>query len=328
MKKWFVSLLLTALAIVLAACSNDGEGTASGSSSDPVKVNIATLSLPVALVANELGYFKEEFEKVNAEYEISLHTSGPPINEGIASKRVDLGILGEGAVVGGANNKLDTKIISVLSDGLKGINIIIATKESGIEKPEQLKGKKIAVAFGTSHHVFLLKILQEAGLTADDVNLVNLQIPDGHPAFQTNQVDAWVTADTYSKVEAPNGAVVIATPEASKLYSPMFYVARGEFAKQHPEIVEAYLKAIDRAVEFAKTDYDQFISVAAKAAGQDEQLVRLSDTNNAVNEAPSEELIQEFQKSTEILLELGYVEKEIDVEQLLDLSFINKIRGQ
>lgn len=327
MKKLTHLLFLTLLTIFLIACGNDDATTSSeASGKEEIVVNIANLGFSTLHVAKDAGFLEEELAKHNATFEYSIHQAGPPINEGIASKRIDFAVLGEGAVFGGANNNLDTKLVSLASDGKVGLNSIIATKKSGIKKVEELKGKKIAVGFGTAHHVFLLKVLNDAGLSADDVTLVNLAIPDAHPAFQTDQIDAWVTADLYANIEVANGAVVLSNGTQADLYSPMFYVARGEFAKKHPEIVKSILVAINRAIEFSKTDEDEYYDIAAKAVGQEVDVLKAQETYDLLNEAPSEELLEQFQQSSVILKELEYITNDIDVKAILDTSYIESIQ--
>ena len=329
MKKITQLFLLALLTIVLIACGDEdskesvGEATAKG---EKVVVNIANLGFSPLNVAKDAGFLEEELAKHNATFEYSVHQAGPPINEGIASKRVDFAALGEGAVLGGANNKLDTKLLSLAADGKKGINTIIATKKSGVKSVKDLKGKKIAVGFGTSNHVFLLKVLDQAGLSADDVTLVNLSIADGHPAFQTNQVDAWATVDLYANVEAANGAVALINAEQANLFSPTFYVARGEFAEKNSEIVKAILTAIDRAIELKQTDEEKYFEIAAKAASQEVQALKANETFEQLNEVPSEELLQQLQESAEILKDLEYVTSDIDVKSLVDTSYIEAIK--
>ena len=321
--KWIQLWLLAVVSIMLVACNKEVE-QATGSS-EKITVNIATIGTNTLSVAKEAGFLEEEFAKVNADFDYTVHPSGPPINEGIASKRVDLAVIGEGAILGGANNGLDTKLISVSSDGLHGINNIIAHKDSGITNLKGLKGKQVAVGFGTSHHVFLLKVLDEVGLSADDLTLVNLASTDAHSAFQSGKLDAWVTADFFVGLEKANGAKLLVTAKDYNIYSPTFYVARGEFAKQHPEIVEAYLKALNRAIELENTDYDEYITLAAKSANQEVEAVKALDTIENKNEAPSEKLIEQFQQSAGILTELGFIENEVDVASLVDESFIQKV---
>ena len=326
MKRFTKFLFIALLAILLTACGKDENSGNQANNNEKVVVNIATLSLTPINVAKEVGYLEEELAKYNATFEYSVHQNGPPINEGIASKRVDFGSLGEGAILGGANNKLDTKLLSLATDGKRGINTIIATKQSGIQSLEQLKGKKIAVALGTSHHVFLLRALEKVGLTLDDVNIVNLSVTDAHPAFQTNQVDAWVTAEMYADLEKQKGAVLLTNGEELDVYSPTFYIARGEFAEKHPELVKAILKAIDRAIELKNTDPEKYYEIAAKVSGYDVSVIKANERYELLNEAPSEELLVQFQETAEIMKKLGYITNDIDVKSLVDTSFINDLK--
>lgn len=330
MKKKFISpLFFLIISILLVACGSE-DHISSGSANErdnkeQLVVNVANMNLSVLNVIKEKGWLEEEFAALDATVEWSQHPNGPPINEGIASKRIDLSVLGEGAVIGGAKNKLDTKLISLVSDGLVGVNYLISQKDSDITSVTDLKGKKVGVGTGTSSHVFLLKILDDAGLTQADIEVVNLAIPDAYPAFQTGQLDAWVTSISYANLEIANGANLVATGEEYGLVSPSFYVARGEFAKEHPELVEAYLKVINRAVDFAKTDYEDFIATAAKAANVDIKTLKAYETGDYQNAEPSDEILEQLQESADILVNLGYIDKKVDIASSIDKTYIQKV---
>src|SRR5690348_3261019 len=60
---------------------------------------------------------------------------------------------------------------------------LVTRKDTGITKVAELKGKRVAVTRGTDPHIFLVRALQEAGLTEKDVKLVLLQHPDGRTAL-------------------------------------------------------------------------------------------------------------------------------------------------
>src|SRR5919202_521642 len=57
---------------------------------------------------------------------------------------------------------------------------LVAREGSGIAKGDlsSLKGKKIAASFGTINHLYILALLEKAGLTPNDVTLVNTPPPD------------------------------------------------------------------------------------------------------------------------------------------------------
>ena len=85
--------------------------------------------------------------------------------------------------------------------------------QSGVEKAyeEELRGKKIAVARGSSAHGQILLTLRKAGLTPKDVQLVLLQPADALGAFNSGDVAAWAIWDPYfSQVVLETGARVLA----------------------------------------------------------------------------------------------------------------------
>lgn len=54
---------------------------------------------------------------------------------------------------------------------------------------EDLKGKTISYQRGATPQMYVLKVLEEAGLSADDVQLVNSTIPEGLSSLSTGAVD-------------------------------------------------------------------------------------------------------------------------------------------
>ncbi len=321
-------LLSIVLLFVLPACNASTVSGTEGKAKAKFTVSIANMGLSNLYVIKEKGWLEEEFAKIGADVEWSNHAAGPPINEGIASKRIDLAVLGEGAILSGINNKLDVKLISLLSNGLYGVNYLIVPPDSDIKEIADLKGKKVGVQLGTSHQVFLLKALETAGLQLDDVKAVNLVITDAQPAFQTGQLDAWVTADPFAQIELnKNGAGLITSGEALNIVSPTFYIARGAFAKEHPEAVEIFLKVIDRALQLEQENHEEFIDLAVKNSGRDRALIETFSSNAKYESSPpSEEILNQLQTSADILTDLGYLSEKLDIRPSVDNSYIEKIR--
>src|SRR5690606_22818873 len=66
---------------------------------------------------------------------------------------------------------------------------------SGITKVTDLRGKTVAVTFGTDPYFFLLQALEESGVDASEVEIQNLQHADGGAALVNGTVDAWSGLD-------------------------------------------------------------------------------------------------------------------------------------
>ena len=80
--------------------------------------------------------------------------------------------------------------------------------KSGIDRVADLKGKKVITTEGTTADIYLHRALQKAGLTREDVTVVNAKMPDAVQAFIAGKVPAvalWVPFDLRVN-EADTGA--------------------------------------------------------------------------------------------------------------------------
>ena len=91
---------------------------------------------------------------------------------------------------------------------------IIAGKDSGIVKGDlkSLKGKKIAASFGTINHLYMLGVLEKAGLAPTDVTLVNTPPPEMTVALLAKGIDAfscWDPVPIVAMKDVPGAIEVI-----------------------------------------------------------------------------------------------------------------------
>lgn len=327
-KKAIIPLLAVITLLLLSACSNSADSAGAKQNSKPYKVQIANMGSSILELAKHKGWLEEELAKVNATVEWTKFTSGPPVIEALATKRADFGTLGEGAVLTAISGDVDLKLISLQSDGLKGINEIIVPKGSDIKQLADLKGKRIGVGKGTSNHVFLIKALKTAGLKESDVNLINLQVFDAQPAFESGQLDAWVAPDplAYSEIHK-NGAISIVTAEALNISSPTFYFLRGDFAKDHPEAAKILVQVVQQATDYQKANFEESIQISAEISKQDPAILKLLANNlQAQNTAISQEIVTELQASADTLLDLKFLKSKVDVSSVIDSSYLEQLQ--
>src|SRR5471030_1651957 len=118
---------------------------------------------------------------------------------------------------------------------------LVVAKNSPLKTLADLKGKKIAATKGTDPYLFTLRALHTVGLTRDDVELVNLQHPDGRTALANGQVDAWAGLDPHmAAAQIDDGARLLYRNVAFNTYG--FLNAREDFIKEHPETLARVLK--------------------------------------------------------------------------------------
>jgi sulfonate transport system substrate-binding protein len=151
---------------------------------------------------------------------------------------------------------------------------VVVAKNSPITKLAELKGKKIAATRGTDPWFFLLRSLQTVGLTQDDVQIVDLQHPDGRLALERGQVDAWAGLDPHmaaSQLQA--GSRLLYRNISFNTYGSLN--AREDFLQQHPDIVSIVIKQYERARKYAATHADETAGILATESHLDKRVAEL-----------------------------------------------------
>ena len=105
---------------------------------------------------------------------------------------VDVGGVGNAPPVFAAAGGDQLAIVGALQANPLG-SALLVPKGSPIHSVAQLRGKRIAVAQGSSADYHLLTVLTKAGLSVHDVTLVYLQPAAGLAALTSGHVDAWTS---------------------------------------------------------------------------------------------------------------------------------------
>lgn len=321
MKKW---LFTFAAVLLLAACS----GQTSGKEKELKEINIGIQqSLSPLWIAKEKGWFEEAFQEQGVEVKWTEFQSGPPQFEGLAAGKLDFSQVGNSPVVGGQAADVPFKEIALSQDGLKA-NAILVKENSDIQSAQDLKGKKVAVAKGSSGFDFLHKALKEAGVPPEEVEIIQLQPDEAMPAFENGSVDAWSIWEPFISLQTiGNDARILANGETIESYSPGFTLARSGFADEHPEEVELFLEVYNKTIEWQKANKEEAISIYANIKELDETVVEsVLNNTEALNEPITEEIIQVQQETADFQYELGVIDKEIDVSEVVDNQFIERVK--
>ncbi|HEY6255245.1 MAG TPA: ABC transporter substrate-binding protein [Xanthobacteraceae bacterium] len=121
---------------------------------------------------------------------------------------------------------------------------IMARKELGLSKVEQLKGLKIASQTGSSMaNVFTDTVVPAHGLKKGDFQEVRMDVNNMVAALAAKTVDAMVNVEPYNAIAEAEG---IATPimdfwNVDRM--PVLMAATPDFVAKNPDTVVAYLKA-------------------------------------------------------------------------------------
>jgi ABC-type nitrate/sulfonate/bicarbonate transport system substrate-binding protein len=129
---------------------------------------------------------------------------------------------------------------------------VLARKDLGITKVEQLKGLKVANQTGSSTgNIFVDQIAPKAGLKKGDYQEVRMNVDDMVAAMAAKTVDAMANVEPYNAIAEADGIGVTIAEYNDFDRLPVFMAATPDFVQKSPETVVAYLKAwLDVAKDF------------------------------------------------------------------------------
>jgi ABC-type nitrate/sulfonate/bicarbonate transport system substrate-binding protein len=129
---------------------------------------------------------------------------------------------------------------------------VVARKDLGITKLEDLKGKKIANQVGSSvATVFTDTIGPQHGLKKGDYQEVRMDVNNMVAALAAKTVDAMVNVEPYNVIAEADGIGVDLIDFSGVDKMPVFMAATPEFIDKNPDTVVAYLKAwLDAGKDF------------------------------------------------------------------------------
>lgn len=144
---------------------------------------------------------------------------------------------------------------------------LIARDGSGIGKGDlaSLKGKKIAASFGTINHLYILAILEKAGLKPDDVTLVNTPPPDMTVALLAKGIDAFVGWDPWPIIAQKDVPGAYEVLRGGNLIAYLgFAVTLRSWVDKNEATTEKFLAATSEADQWMRKNPKQAAGIATR----------------------------------------------------------------
>ncbi|MFF5114856.1 ABC transporter substrate-binding protein [Streptosporangium sp. NPDC000509] len=204
----------------------------------------------------------------------SQFTSGPPILEAINAGSLDFGAVGNAPPVFAAAAGAKISVVAVAEKGLGGQAVVVPA-DSPIKTPADLRGKRVAVAKGSSANFHLLAVLKKEGLSFGDIQPQYLQPPDALAALSSGKIDAWAIWDPYTaQAEAQTKARILVDGEG---YANGFeFQITGKDVLADPARTAAlgdWVARIRKAHQWANEHQDEWTKVFSELTGLDQGIV-------------------------------------------------------
>lgn len=211
------------------------------------------------------GYFEEE----GLTLDVQAVDGSSQVLQAMSAGQAQIGAPGPGPVLGARARGLDVVFIYNLYP--KSVFGILVEEDSGITEIGQLEGQVIGVGTADGAEVsFAEAILTDHGMAREE-NYTFLPVGDGGTAavaFMRDEVSAYAGAVSDAAILRSRGLNLteITPPEYLGFFGNGYAVLR-DYAKENPEVVEGFGKALVRGMEFVSDPANQEAALDHMAAG-------------------------------------------------------------
>ncbi len=249
--------------LALHGCTQGNAGSSSNAASQTITSGVNPWpGFSGHFVALQKGFFKEEGLNVQEAF---FQSNSDEITAFLAGK-LDVAWLTSGDVLQCIEKDPTIRMIYVVdysngSDGIIGRNI---------KSPADLKGKTVARENILFQNVLLQAYLAKGGLTEADITLRDMTAADAATAFASGQVDAAVTFEPWlTKSAKDGGGEVIFSSKDTNLIADVI-ATRQPMIETRKADLQAYLRAVDKAVKLVNASDAEAIKITADKLGVSE----------------------------------------------------------
>lgn len=253
-----------ALTGLLAACSGGADpGTGDGGQTldpdNPVAITVGTLpagDYAPLYIAQQEGYFEEE----GLDVTIEIIAGGAVGVTQLVSGEIDFSAATWANTLSAVAQGLEIQVVREGTDANKeGINGLLVQADGPIQSVEDLRGQTISInTLQSATEVQIRDCLASEGLEPGDYELVEVAFPDAAAAVSQGRIAAGFVPEPFITIGASQGLEPLFYPSVcNELQSelPLINWNVGKaFADENPEVVAAFVRAMDKATQLAIDD--------------------------------------------------------------------------
>lgn len=232
---------LKTIASTIGAC-----GLAASAAMAQEKVIIGHMGNPTPM---QVAVATNEFAKATGwDIEWRKFADGADVIVAMAAGDVKIAELGSAPLAIAANRGIDLQLF-MIAQVIGEAESLIVRDNSGIDTIAALRGKRIAVPFGSTAHFSLMGALYNVRLTEQDVTLVDMSPDQIAAAWRQETIDgAFIWQPVQSEL-LTTGRLLVGADKTAEWGYPTFdgWVVNGEFAAENAGELQAFVKVMDES---------------------------------------------------------------------------------
>ena len=244
-------------------------------------VNAADVTVGFQLV---YGPWKAKMEELKANglggksIEFVKFSSGTEVINAMASGSIDISLNGSSPSAAGYSRGVDLQVIYIY-DNINDAEALVV--DDSITAPQDLRGKTIAVPFGSTTHFHMMFALEQFNIDPKDLKVLDMSPPDMVAAWERGDINGGFVWDPALGRMKETANVLITSGDLSNWGKATFdaMVARKGFTEDDPEFACQWVKMVAEA----DADYranpkaygpgtDNAMAIAKSVGGQEDQV--------------------------------------------------------
>ncbi|MDA7947486.1 MAG: taurine ABC transporter substrate-binding protein [Hyphomicrobiaceae bacterium] len=214
-----------------------------------VQANEVTIGYQQVFNPWKVAIANSDFEKATG-YKINWKKfdSGAKVITAMASGDVHIAMAGSSPIAAGVSRGLPIKLFWIV-ENINDAEALVVRNGSGIEKPADLKGKKLGVPFVSTTHFHTLFALEVNKIDPKEVKLLNMQPNAIAAAWERGDIDAAFIWDPALGRIKKSGSVLLTSGDLSKLGKATFdgMIVTNDFAGKNAKFMCQFVKGMAAA---------------------------------------------------------------------------------
>lgn len=269
------------------------------------------------VILKSLGTLEEQLKPLGYHVEWKEFQAGPALVEALNAGSIDIGRTGNTPVIFAQASDVSFAVFAAGKSKYAGSGILVP-EHSDIKNLQDLKGKEVGFAKGSSSHFLLVKALEEAGLDYTDITPAFLSPGDARVAFEQGNIDAMVVWDPYTASTEINSNGELLTDGEGLSSDRDFFIATESFAKDHGDLLKIIEEEVIASSDWANENHEDLIAMLAPILNLDEASIEKAVKRRIYGvEEVNEEMIIEQQDIADKFYELNIIPKKIDVRHVM-----------
>ncbi|MFB5269099.1 ABC transporter substrate-binding protein [Paenibacillus enshidis] len=220
------------------------------------------------IIADKLGYFKEEGLDVTSQ----LIESGPDIGPMVSGGSAPVSIQTNFMDIILKSNSIGVKIVAPLAQ-IAGTQAVVGGKNLVLNSAKDLEGKTIGIPSGADVKIAIDNMAKELGVDASKIKYVNLAPSDAVVALEKGDIDAMAAWEPFITKAINAGGHFLFSGTKSELPDKKGDVnwmsvhttiqVTDAFLQENPNTIKAVLRALNKATDYINDNREDAIKLLA-----------------------------------------------------------------